>query len=97
MKQTEVEEQEILRVEKELVSTVRLPAESEGYRLETIAMGKRTQVNCTIIQQKKEHYIEWYLAQCWLKTIVFQLKTSPNNECAHRAGWTHAGKMMNNL
>ena len=44
MKQIEVEEQEILRKEKELMSTVKLPAESESYRLETIAQGKRTQV-----------------------------------------------------
>ncbi|CAH2051958.1 unnamed protein product, partial [Iphiclides podalirius] len=42
-KQIEVEQQEILRREEELVSTVRLPAEAEAYRLQTIAEGKRTQ------------------------------------------------------
>nr|AHL26522.1 flotillin-2 [Scylla paramamosain] len=42
-KQIEVEEQEIKRKEKELVATVRLPAEAESYRVETIAQGKRTQ------------------------------------------------------
>jgi len=42
-KQIEVEEQEIARKEKELQSTVKLPAEAESYRLETIAQGKRTQ------------------------------------------------------
>uniref|UniRef100_A0A2P2I7V8 Flotillin-2-like n=1 Tax=Hirondellea gigas TaxID=1518452 RepID=A0A2P2I7V8_9CRUS len=42
-KQIEVEEQEISRKEKELMATVKLPAEAESYRLETIAQGKRTQ------------------------------------------------------
>ncbi|XP_068623785.1 flotillin-2 isoform X1 [Battus philenor] len=42
-KQIEVEQQEILRREEELVSTVRLPAEAEAYRLQAIAEGKRTQ------------------------------------------------------
>lgn len=48
-KQIEIEEQEINRKEKELVSTVKLPAEAESYRLETIAQGKRTQVRILII------------------------------------------------
>lgn len=43
-KQIEVEEQEIKRKEKELQATVRLPAEAESYRVETLAQGKRTQV-----------------------------------------------------
>ncbi|XP_018019935.1 flotillin-2 isoform X3 [Hyalella azteca] len=42
-KQIEVEEQEINRKEKELMATIKLPAEAESYRLETIAQGKRTQ------------------------------------------------------
>ncbi|KAG7303459.1 Flotillin-2 [Plutella xylostella] len=42
-KQIEVEQQEILRNEEELMATVRLPAEAEAYRLQTIAEGKRTQ------------------------------------------------------
>ncbi|XP_073948413.1 flotillin-2 isoform X3 [Choristoneura fumiferana] len=42
-KQIEVEQMEILRREEELVSTVRLPAEAEAYRLQAIAEGKRTQ------------------------------------------------------
>ncbi|XP_071547238.1 flotillin-2 [Panulirus ornatus] len=42
-KQIEVEEQEIKRKEKELMATVRLPAEAESYRVETIAQGRRTQ------------------------------------------------------
>ena len=46
-KQIEVEEQEIARKEKELMATVKLPAEAESYRLETIAQGKRTQVSLT--------------------------------------------------
>lgn len=42
-KQIEVEEQEVKRKERELNSTIRLPAQAESYRLETIAEGKRTQ------------------------------------------------------
>lgn len=37
----EVEVQEVMRKERELNSTVRLPAEAESYRLEIIAEGKR--------------------------------------------------------
>ncbi|GAB6026491.1 Flotillin-2 [Chamberlinius hualienensis] len=43
-KQIEVEEQEIKRKEKELQATVRLPAEAESYRVETLAQGRRAQV-----------------------------------------------------
>lgn len=42
-KQISIEEQEILRKEKELTSTVRLPAEAESFRVETLAQGQRTQ------------------------------------------------------
>merc|ERR1712045_748618 len=42
-KQIEIEEQEIHRKEKELMSTVKLPAEAEAYKVQTIAEGKRTQ------------------------------------------------------
>merc|ERR1719291_55975 len=41
-KQIEIEEQEIRRKEKELMSTVRLPAEAEGYKVQTVAEGMRT-------------------------------------------------------
>merc|ERR1712002_1046709 len=41
-KQIEIEEQEIKRKEKELISTVRLPAEAEAYKVQTIAEGQRT-------------------------------------------------------
>ncbi len=41
-KQIEIEEQEIRRKEKELMSTVKLPAESEAYKVQTIAEGKRS-------------------------------------------------------
>jgi len=40
-KQIEIEEQEILRKEKELVSTVRLPAEAESYKVALVAQGQR--------------------------------------------------------
>merc|ERR1719340_149158 len=42
-KQIEIEEQEIKRKEKELMSTVKLPAEAEGYKVQTVAEGQRTQ------------------------------------------------------
>lgn len=37
----EVEEKEILRKEKELISIIKRPAESEAYRMEAIAEGSR--------------------------------------------------------
>jgi len=40
-KQIEIEEQEVQRKERELNSTVRLPAEAESYRVQMIAEGKR--------------------------------------------------------
>merc|ERR1712045_570247 len=42
-KQIEIEEQEIKRKEKELTATVKLPAEAEAYKVQTIAEGNRTQ------------------------------------------------------
>ena len=36
-----MEEKEILRKEKELTGTVKLPAEAESYKLEALAEGKR--------------------------------------------------------
>merc|ERR1740137_251607 len=41
-KQIEIEEQDIMRKEKELISTVRLPAEAEAYKVQTVAEGMRT-------------------------------------------------------
>merc|ERR1719508_694355 len=41
-KQIEIEEQEIKRKEKELIATMKLPAESEAYRVQTVAEGNRT-------------------------------------------------------
>merc|ERR1719295_1063259 len=38
-KQIEIEEQEIRRKEKELMSTVKLPAEAEAYKVQTVAEG----------------------------------------------------------
>lgn len=42
-KQISIQEKEILRKEKELSATVRLPAEAEAFKVEMIAQGKRTQ------------------------------------------------------
>merc|ERR1719244_2212503 len=41
-KQIEIEEQEIKRKEKELIATVKLPAEAEAYKVQTVAEGTRT-------------------------------------------------------
>merc|ERR1719281_1683370 len=43
-KQIEIEEQEIRRKEKELTATVKLPAEAEAYKVQTVAEGNRTKV-----------------------------------------------------
>merc|ERR1711963_94018 len=43
-KQIEIEEQEIRRKEKELIGTVKLPAEAEAYKVQTVAEGNRTRV-----------------------------------------------------
>merc|ERR1719266_1621065 len=43
-KQIEIEEQEIRRKEKELMSTVKLPAEAEAYKVQTVAEGNRTRM-----------------------------------------------------
>merc|ERR1719333_1915890 len=41
-KQIEIEEQEIKRKEKELTATVKLPAEAESFKVQTVAEGMRT-------------------------------------------------------
>merc|ERR1719379_2336245 len=43
-KQIEIEEQEIKRKEKELTGTVKLPAEAEAFKVQTVAEGNRTKV-----------------------------------------------------
>jgi len=43
-KQIEVQEQEVLRKEKELEATVRKPAEAEQYRIQTLAEAKKYQI-----------------------------------------------------
>merc|ERR1719325_557565 len=43
-KQIEIEEQEIMRKEKELTATVKLPAEAEAFKVQTVAEGNRTRV-----------------------------------------------------
>ena len=47
-KQIEVEEKEVARKDKELVATVKRPAEAESYRVETIAQGKRYKKNIQV-------------------------------------------------
>ena len=43
-KQIEIEEQGIKRKEKELTATVKLPAEAEAFKVQTVAEGNRTRV-----------------------------------------------------
>ncbi|CAH1401402.1 unnamed protein product [Nezara viridula] len=52
-KQIEIEEQEVTRKELELNGTIRLPAEAESYRLQTIAEGKRTHEIETAVAEKE--------------------------------------------
>ena len=40
-KEIEIEDREIQRKEKELMSTVKLPAEAESYKVQVLAEGKR--------------------------------------------------------
>lgn len=40
-KQIEVEEKEVVRMEKELTATVKQPAEAEAYRIQQIAEGEK--------------------------------------------------------
>lgn len=40
-KQIDVEEKEIIRMEKELIATVKRPAEAEAYRMQQIAEGEK--------------------------------------------------------
>ncbi|XP_014272641.1 flotillin-2 [Halyomorpha halys] len=54
-KQIEIEEQEVVRKELELNGTVRLPAEAESYRLQTIARGQMTQeIEIAIAEREKK-------------------------------------------
>ena len=55
-KAIEVEEKEITRKEKELMATVKSPAEAESYKVETIAQGKRFEKPINIY-----HYLLFYL------------------------------------
>ena len=46
-KQIDIEEKEIIRKEKELIGSVRLPAEAEAYKMQTVAEGARYETNAT--------------------------------------------------
>ena len=46
-KQIDIEEKEIIRKEKELIGSVRLPAEAEAYKMQTVAEGARCETNST--------------------------------------------------
>ena len=46
-KQIDIEEKEIIRKEKELIGSVRLPAEAEAYKMQAVAEGARYETNST--------------------------------------------------
>ena len=73
-KQIEIEEQEIKRKEKELIATVKLPAEAEAYKVQTVAEGMRW------VQEE----IEWVPKKLtslthWCQTIYHYSK-QPHNQ-----------------
>ena len=51
-KQIAVEDKEIMRKEKELIATIKRPAEAEAYRVETIAQGKRYEKQVLLHQER---------------------------------------------
>merc|ERR1719325_143075 len=57
-KQIEIEEQEIRRKEKELMSTVKLPAEAEAFKVQTVAEGNRTRVVETAKAEGEKNQID---------------------------------------
>ena len=71
-KQIEIEEQEIRRKEKELMSTVKLPAEAEAYKVQTIAEGKRF---VCILYNFSTNYVVLYTGRKILEKIHL-LKTA---------------------
>ena len=71
-KQIEIEEQEIRRKEKELMSTVKLPAEAEAYKVQTIAEGKRF---VCILYYFSTYYVVLYTGRKILEKIHL-LKTA---------------------
>ena len=70
-KQIEVEEKEVARKDKELVATVKRPAEAESYRVETIAQGKRC--SCYLFKC----ILFCFLIFLWFEFIgIFELQVS---------------------
>ncbi len=65
-KQIEIEEQEIRRKEKELMSTVKLPAESEAYKVQTIAEGKRSVYKSTKKVRERVRASKSLRSKCFL-------------------------------
>ena len=54
-KQIDIEEKEIIRKEKELIGSVRLPAEAEAYKMQTVAEGARYEwfLQCNLISSNR--------------------------------------------
>ena len=78
-KQIEIEEQEIRRKEKELMSTVKLPAEAEAYKVQTIAEGKRF---VCILYNFTTYYVVLYTGRKILEKIHL-LKTASRYSKIH--------------
>ncbi|XP_032563287.1 LOW QUALITY PROTEIN: flotillin-2 [Chiroxiphia lanceolata] len=56
-KQIDVEEKEVIRMEKELMATVRQPAEAEAYRIQQIAEGEMSEVKQILLAQAEAEKI----------------------------------------
>ena len=82
-KQIEIEEQEIRRKEKELMSTVKLPAEAEAYKVQTIAEGKRF---VCILYYFSTYYVVLYTGRKILEKIHL-LKTASRYSKIHTYIW----------
>ena len=68
----DIEEKEILRKEKELIATVKRPAEATAYKLETLAEGQRSVeiiVNCIRPKQKLHVYIIPVIWFCKIREV----------------------------
>lgn len=79
-KQIEIEDQEIKRKEKELIATIKLPAEAEGYKVQTIAEGNRFGLNSqnSFKEHSRKNHKNTFFSL--LKGIFHQFQNTHNTE-----------------
>jgi hypothetical protein len=67
----DIEEKEILRKEKELISTVKRPAEAQAYKVETIAEGQRLDSFCYLLQilYMERYFVNGKIVLTWYKKL----------------------------